>query len=149
MVVCSFREEKVKNQEVTINLSSIIRETLLQLGVSSRLSGFLYLQEGIYMTISDFELTQRGIVCGLYPEIAKTISRSYGGNKYPGLKISPVSVERCIRTAIQSSWARKRPMHEHIIGKIFGEERLSIPKGPSNKEYICAVALYIMNKYEI
>lgn len=143
MVVCSLAEQREKRE--TKDLSIIVRNVLLEMGLQPRLSGFLYIQEAVSFAIEDFETAQRNIVHGVYPEVAERVYKRYGCNDIKN-KVTCANVERGIRHAISSSW-KYRQVSETMVN-VFGRNRSEQNKAPSNKEYICGVAMYIMTVYD-
>lgn len=102
----------------------LIYETLRSLGLTSKYQGYQQLAEATKIALEndDFMLN---VTKNIYPEVAFK------------LKVSPQSVERNIRTAIEVCWRQSGP---ESFSKIAG---CKITKIPTNAEFIDMFAFYI------
>lgn len=109
------------SEDPGINLSTV----LLELSVSPKVDGFGYLLTAIPLYMADPRQ-------GLTKELYSAVGHSFGKN---GLQI-----ERCIRTAIQSAWARgdMRVWQRYFPSAPDG----SVPR-PSNGDFISHIAAYM------
>ncbi len=114
------RERLRLRLENCTTLEQTITVTLHAFGISARCKGWDYLQEGLLRLLRDpncrFGLTKR-----LYPEIAKKYGTTRG------------SVERAIRSAIASAWAKDGMLWQMIL----------FEKQPSNGEFLARVSDYL------
>ncbi|MBP3391192.1 MAG: sporulation transcription factor Spo0A [Clostridia bacterium] len=98
---------------------------LIDMGIPASLSGYTYLREAIHLVI-DMGASPDGVLSKrVYPEIAKKYGKSMA------------SVEKAIRTAIETAWIRGRT---DILDKMFGYT-VSAQRGkPTNAEFIAMIA---------
>lgn len=88
-------EEDLSRGTAHLRLRRLIAELLAKIKFSLKASGTSYLIEGIYLLLSkETELHRLGITKEIYPKI---------GERYG---VSPVSVERSIRMAIENAWSK-------------------------------------------
>lgn len=131
-LICAFLgstpdEKKDVEKEIqfaTENLEVQVTNVIHDIGVPAHIKGYQYLRDAIVMAVEDFNILN-SITKILYPTIAK---------KY---KTTPSRVERAIRHAIESAWARG---NMQLIEEKFGYT-ISAAKGkPTNSEFIALVA---------
>ncbi len=98
---------------------------LIDIGIPASLSGYTYLREAIRLVI-DLGTTPDGLLSKrIYPEIAKKHGKSMA------------SVEKAIRTAIETAWLRGRT---DVLDRLFGYT-ISAQRGkPTNTEFIAMIA---------
>lgn len=98
---------------------------LIDIGIPASLSGYTYLREAIRLVI-DMGTTPEGLLSKrVYPVIAKKYGKSMA------------SVEKAIRTAIETAWIRGRT---DLLDKLFGYT-VSAQRGkPTNTEFIAMIA---------
>lgn len=104
-----------------------ITAILKDLGIPANLLGYHYLRYGIELMMDDVSYIN-GIVKKLYPKIAEKF------------ETTPTRVERAMRHAIETSWEKGSP---YLTDRIFS---CSVKEGdnPTNSEFICTVADYLM-----
>lgn len=107
-------------------LSHRIQQILRRLCIGGNLRGFYYLAYAIELTIKDPFVVQY-VTKTLYPVIA----RRYG--------VSPSSVERAMRTALNSSW---RQDGKKALNQMLGRHLI---ERPSTAEFVDMLADYIHN----
>lgn len=103
---------------------------LLNLGVSPAAKGYKYLIDAInYQVEHNNDFVK---VCWLYNTIAKNHN------------VKATSVERCIRACIENCSLKSvnQAWWHHILGEYNNGKRAI----PCNKDFICIVAQYIINK---
>lgn len=98
---------------------------LIDMGIPASLSGYTYLREAIHLVI-DMGASPDGLLSKrVYPVIAKKYGKSMA------------SVEKAIRTAIETAWIRGRT---DILDRLFGYT-VSAQRGkPTNTEFIAMIA---------
>ncbi len=98
---------------------------LIDIGIPASLSGYTYLREAIRLVI-DMGTTPDGLLSKqIYPVIAKKHGKSMA------------SVEKAIRTAIETAWIRGRT---DLLDRLFGYT-VSAQRGkPTNTEFIAMIA---------
>ncbi len=98
---------------------------LIDMGIPASLSGYTYLREAIHLVI-DMGTSPDGMLSKrVYPVIAKKYGKSMA------------SVEKAIRTAIETAWIRGRT---DILDRLFGYT-VSAQRGkPTNTEFIAMIA---------
>lgn len=98
---------------------------LIDIGIPASLSGYTYLREAIRLVI-DGGMAPEGILSKrIYPVIAKKHGKSIA------------SVEKAIRTAIETAWIRGRT---ELLDRLFGYT-VSAQRGkPTNTEFIAMIA---------
>lgn len=98
---------------------------LIDMGIPASLSGYTYLREAIHLVI-DMGASPDGMLSKqVYPVIAKKYGKSMA------------SVEKAIRTAIETAWIRGRT---DILDRMFGYT-VSAQRGkPTNTEFIAMIA---------
>ena len=98
---------------------------LIDIGIPASLSGYTYLREAIRLVI-DTGMTPDGMLSKqIYPVIAKKHGKSMA------------SIEKAIRTAIETAWIRGRT---DLLDRLFGYT-VSAQRGkPTNTEFIAMIA---------
>lgn len=104
----------------------LIYENLRSLGLTSKYQGYHQLAEAIEIVLEHDEF-MLNVTKNIYPEVALR------------MKVTPQSVERNIRTAIEVCWRQSGP---ETFSKIAG---CRISKIPTNAEFIDMFAFYIKN----
>lgn len=112
------------SEDPNIRLSSV----LLELGLSPKVDGFSYLMSAIPLYIADPRQ-------GLTKELYTAVGHAFGKN-------GP-QVERCIRTAIQSAWARSDP---RVWQRYFPTAPDGSVPRPSNGDFISHIAATLAQK---
>lgn len=98
---------------------------LIDIGIPASLSGYTYLREAIHMVI-DTGITPDGALSKLiYPVIARKYAKT------------PASVEKAIRTAIETAWMRG---HTELLNRLFGYTVNAQRGKPTNTEFIAMIA---------
>ena len=105
-------------------LTHRIHQALRQLCIGGNLRGFYYLAYAVELTVHD-PLRVQFVTKNLYPDIA----RQYG--------VSPASVERAMRTALNASWERGG---KDALNQMLGRRLMD---RPSNAELVDMLADYI------
>jgi len=109
-----------------------IIKLLKRMGFSASTNGYKYIQEAITLTQKYPELRYHHLTTHLYPMIAQ---------KY---HVSSTSVERCIRSAIESAWLRG---DIEFNNRLF-QYSIDYNRGkPTNSEFISVVTEYFL--YEL
>ncbi len=99
-----------------------ITNILLRLGFPTKLRGYGYLREAVLLMQKDAE---QSITKELYPQIAALF------------RATPVQIERSIRSAITTAWARR----DHEIWQLyFPYDDAGNPNRPTNATLICRLA---------
>lgn len=101
-----------------------ISEIFISIGIPPHIKGYVYLREGIKMTIERPYIIN-SVTKELYPSIAKKFNTT------------PSKVERAIRHAIEVAWNRGRI---DAINAIFGARIYLGSEKPTNSEFIALVA---------
>lgn len=110
------------------NVEHEIQVILLNLGIPTNLLGFLYLAYAMQLTLNGFEyITQVSKM--LYVEVAE---------KY---KTDPLSVERCIRHAIRTTFSHN--LTDYAIS-LFGDNC----KIPTNTQFISRMYFHLISQKE-
>lgn len=105
-------------------MQSEIQKTIRQFRVTSKYKGYLLIIDATFLYL---EKDYIQVTKDIYPSLAR---------KY---NMSAASVERDIRTVIETCWRNdKRSMQE-----IFGYE---LNKCPSNSEFLDAISYFVTNK---
>lgn len=104
----------------------LIYEKLRGLGLTSKYQGYQQLAEATKIVLEHDEF-MLNVTKNIYPEVALR------------MKVTPQSVERNIRTAIEVCWRQSGP---ETFSKIAG---CRISKIPTNAEFIDMFAFYIKN----
>ncbi|MBR5281044.1 MAG: sporulation transcription factor Spo0A [Clostridia bacterium] len=98
---------------------------LIDMGIPARLSGYTYLREAIHLVIDMGTFPDGMLSKQVYPIIAKKYGKS------------TASIEKAIRTAIETAWLRGRT---DILDRMFGYT-VSAQRGkPTNTEFIAMIA---------
>lgn len=101
---------------------ALISNTLLRLGISTKLRGYGYLREAIILMSHD---PNQSITKELYPAVAAL----YGG--------TAIQIERSIRSAISTAWERRDP---HIWQMYFTSADTGTVSRPTNAAFISRLA---------
>ncbi|GEK33976.1 sporulation transcription factor Spo0A [Kurthia sibirica] len=109
-----------EKQTIDMKITAIIKE----IGVPAHIKGYGYMREAISMVYNDVELLG-SITKALYPAIATKF------------ETKPTRVERAIRHAIETAWARGN--HE-AVSNLFGYTSHHMKQKPTNSEFIAMVA---------
>ncbi|MBR1823351.1 MAG: sporulation initiation factor Spo0A C-terminal domain-containing protein [Ruminococcus sp.] len=109
------------------NIETKIARSLLSLGISPGIKGFRYLIKAISLCVSN-DMPRGSFSKDIYPKIAK----SY--------RTSSSSVERAVRHAISTGWARH---DQKICTSIFGNSISGETESPSNVVFISAVSEWL------
>ena len=96
----------------------ILRILLLEVGVSTRGSGFDYIEEAVLLWYNE---SMRMVTKEIYPTIARR----------HGIYVRPVQVEGAIRVAVDRTWKH----HDRVWDRFFPK-----PKKPTNAEFISRMA---------
>ncbi len=109
----------------TLDIECDLTTLLIDIGIPASLSGYTYLREAIRLVI-DMGTTPDGLLSKrVYPVIAKKYGKS------------SASVEKAIRTAIETAWIRGRT---DLLDRLFGYT-VSAQRGkPTNTEFIAMIA---------
>ncbi|MBR5583055.1 MAG: sporulation initiation factor Spo0A C-terminal domain-containing protein [Lachnospiraceae bacterium] len=105
-----------------------IESVLLNIGVPTNLSGFLYLTIAEKLVVENPEYIKR-IVKGIYFDIAAQCGTT------------PVSVERCIRHAIAVAWLHG---NYEYINFLFGNSVDPLKDKPTNSQFISRLYYYFL-----
>ncbi|MGN0601218.1 MAG: sporulation initiation factor Spo0A C-terminal domain-containing protein [Oscillospiraceae bacterium] len=126
------KEEKAENSEiVNTRMHNHVSEILNKLCVTPNYNGYMYLREAIKMVVNE-PVNSRGFSTKIYPHIAEDFH------------VSPASVERNIRTAINKSWDKATV---NIKTEMFGLFAANTQWRPTNSEYILIIADMINREY--
>lgn len=107
-----------------LNIKKETTRLLHEIGVPANLKGHNYLRDAVMMVLEDRKLIN-SVTKTIYPSI---------GQRY---ETSACSVERAIRTALETAWTRGKT---EILNNLFGFT-VSINKGkPTNAEFIALIA---------
>ena len=113
----------------------LIKNTLNELGASPEIKGYRYLVDAILMVIEDEDVLHRGIVKGLYCEVAE---------KYKGE--NGIRVERAIRHAVERIFDR---YGGDLLEQLF-RNNISPNKGKAtNSQFIAVVAEHVKTVYGV
>ena len=105
-----------------------IQNLLFEMGIPVNRLGFLYLTYGMSLVMADYEYATR-VSKLLYVDIAA---------RY---KTEPISVDRCIRHAIEIAYERNRSA---LMCELFDPK--TYKKTPTPTEFITRVYFYMINK---
>ena len=120
----SVRENPLIIEKPIMNVKKETTRLLHEIGVPANLKGHNYLRDAVLMVMEDRRLIN-SVTKTIYPSI---------GRRY---ETSPCSVERAIRTALETAWARGKT---EILNNLFGFT-VNINKGkPTNAEFIALIA---------
>lgn len=117
----------------TLSIAEVQRmivEALHSVGMPPQLLGYVYLRAAIMLAIQDSSILH-GITTVLYPEIAKQYDSS------------PQKVERSIRHAIETTWARTST---ESLQKVFGYNNDLSANRPTNSEFIAMMTDYVITQ---
>ena len=118
------REPEMVVEKPILNIRKETTRLLHEIGIPANLKGHNYIRDAVIMVLEDRKLIN-SVTKTIYPNI---------GRRY---QTSACSVERAIRTALETAWTRGRT---DIINDIFGFT-VSINKGkPTNAEFIAMIA---------
>jgi two-component system response regulator (stage 0 sporulation protein A) len=107
-----------------LNVKKETTRLLHEIGVPANLKGHNYLRDAVLMVLEDRKLIN-SVTKTIYPSI---------GQRYD---TSACSVERAIRTALETAWTRGKT---EILNNLFGFT-VNINKGkPTNAEFIALIA---------
>ena len=107
-----------------LNIKKETTRLLHEIGVPANLKGHNYLRDAVMMVLEDRKLIN-SVTKTIYPSI---------GRRY---ETSACSVERAIRTALETAWTRGKT---EILNNLFGFT-VNINKGkPTNAEFIALIA---------
>ena len=107
-----------------LNIKKETTRLLHEIGVPANLKGHNYLRDAVMMVLEDRKLIN-SVTKTIYPSI---------GQRY---ETSACSVERAIRTALETAWTRGKT---EILNNLFGFT-VNINKGkPTNAEFIALIA---------
>ena len=101
---------------------ALISNTLLRLGISTKLRGYSYLREAIILMSRD---PNQSITKELYPAVAALCDGT------------AIQIERSIRSAITTAWGRKDP---HIWQLYFAADETGTISRPTNAAFISRLA---------
>ncbi len=107
-----------------VSLDERISNIFISIGIPPNIKGYMYLREGIKMTVEQPRVITN-VTKGLYPVIAEKFDTSAS------------KVERAIRHAIEVAWNRGRV---DAINAIFGARVYIGSEKPTNSEFIALVA---------
>lgn len=111
----------------TVDLDAIIYDSLLEIGCSAQLLGFKYLQFALKLAVVDGTATW-GRCGALY----MTVAERFG--------ITPQSVERCIRHAIEYAALNGDP---EVFYTVFGNTTKKDSGKPTNSQFISSMVEFI------
>ncbi len=106
------------------SLDGRISDILISIGIPPHIKGYIYLREGIKLTVNDPHMIDN-VTKGLYPIIGETFGTTAS------------KVERAIRHAIEVAWNKGRV---DAINAIFGARVYIGTEKPTNSEFIALVA---------
>mgnify|MGYP001625530812 CR=1 FL=1 len=116
--------EDVRAKRRVASVDEKISNIFISIGIPPHIKGYVYLREGIKMTIENPSIINN-VTKELYPNIAKKFDTT------------PSKVERAIRHAIEVAWNRGRV---EAINAIFGVRVYIGSERPTNSEFIALVA---------
>lgn len=117
-----------KHQDRDISRQLYLVDTLIKVGMSSKLKGYQYLKVAIKRCVSNDGILD-SVTKEVYPEIALLYNTSSS------------KVEHAIRHAIKKAWENGNP---EIQQEVFRTSVLENPCNPSNSEFIARIADYIL-----
>lgn len=115
------------DDEERVNVLEQITSLLLSLGFHANQYGYRYLRNAVYQVMTCPILID-SVTKLLYPAVAK----EYG--------VSPVKVERAIRTSIETAWSETKKDALHLL---FEQPEEYEKQRPTNTEFIEAVVKYL------
>lgn len=122
----------VLSQRVLSSVQDKVRNMLLDLGMSPTLKGFSYGVELTALAAVQPELISR-LTHDMYPAIAQDHH------------VSPASIERCLRHAIESTWSRGNLAD---LFRLFGHS-IDPEKGkPTNREFIAMLCEHVTRQID-
>ena len=110
-------------------ITTIISESLLDLGFRPKLKGFGYLKEAIYL------YANTPFVNSIFKDIYSDISEKYS--------VSVMSIDRSIKKSIEDTWYISKLNHEH---QLFRWSVIKTDYHPTNSEFIATMAEIIKMK---
>lgn len=116
--------EDVRSKRRAASVDEKISNIFISIGIPPHIKGYVYLREGIKMTIENPAIINN-VTKELYPSIAEKFSTTAS------------KVERAIRHAIEVAWNRGRV---DAINAIFGVRVYIGSERPTNSEFIALVA---------
>lgn len=116
--------EDVRAKRRVASLDEKISNIFISIGIPPHIKGYVYLREGIKMTVEDPSIINN-VTKELYPNIAAKFNTTAS------------KVERAIRHAIEVAWNRGRV---DAINAIFGVRVYIGSERPTNSEFIALVA---------
>ncbi len=120
----SLREPPMVIEKPVLNVRRETTRLLHEIGIPANLKGHNYIRDAVIMVLEDRKLIS-SVTKTIYPNI---------GKRY---QTSACSVERAIRTALETAWNRGRT---ESINDIFGFT-VNVNKGkPTNAEFIAMIA---------
>lgn len=120
----TLRESSMVVEKPILNVRKETTRLLHEIGIPANLKGHNYIRDAVIMVLEDRRLIS-SVTKTIYPNI---------GRRY---QTSACSVERAIRTALETAWTRGRT---ESINDIFGFT-VNINKGkPTNAEFIAMIA---------
>ena len=112
-----------------LNVVQYVTESLIKLGIKANLRGFCYIKEAII--IYPEVIYHNKTIKDIYAEIAETYNTNV------------ISVERAIRTAIESAWYSNNIDLSHDL---FNFPYIIAERNPTNSELIAAMSEIIFMK---
>lgn len=116
--------DDVREKRRVASLDEKISNIFISIGIPPHIKGYVFLREGIKMTVEDPSIINN-VTKELYPNIAAKF------------KTTASKVERAIRHAIEVAWNRGRV---EAINAIFGVRVYIGSERPTNSEFIALVA---------
>lgn len=113
--------------ELERQIEQTVTQFMIELGIPAHLRGYAFIRRAIIMTLDDVERVY-SITKTIYPDIAKEYHTT------------SAKVERAIRNAIEIGWDRG---NEELYKELFGFDKHSGKKRPTNSMYIATIAEYI------
>jgi len=112
-----------------IQIYTCTERVLMELGISDKLKGFVYLQTAIAIILGEPDAAY-AITTVVYPRVAKVH------------KTVPPAVERCIRHAIEWGWLR---CDSYTQEKYFANQVDPLRGKPTNGQFLIRVAHVVRN----
>lgn len=116
----------------SLNVVQYVTESLIKLGIKANLRGFCYIKEAII--IYPEVIYHNKTIKDIYAEIAETYNTNV------------ISVERAIRTAIESAWYSNNINLSHDL---FNFPYIIAERNPTNSELIAAMSEIINMKTKL
>ena len=116
----------------SLNVVQYVTESLIKLGIKAKLRGFCYIKEAII--IYPEVIYHNKTIKDIYAEIAETYNTNV------------ISVERAIRTAIESAWYSNNINLSHDL---FNFPYIIAERNPTNSELIAAMSEIINMKTKL